>query len=555
MLTRLQIRNFRSIEDIDVPLESLTAFVGPNGAGKTSILRAINIVLGEIWPTIRSFRIPQDFTNFEASKDLEIIVWFEQPYVHIDALRSEHEIFAISVSCKPYRRATGRSAAGDLHVVTEPLNLQGEVPNVAVTPPQKGAKPQFRPLSVGTDLRESKRILFIDHRRSVAQHIPGVRGSILGRLLERARKEFSSEPEFKDAYEQAMEVLRTAEVREIEETIAKTAKQMLGFLGRDISKSIDIRFGFADPANPFNSLRIQYEESGLLIPGEELGLGIQSAIVVGVFEAYRQLGGKFGTVVIEEPEMYLHPQAQRYFYRLISEIVDNGQCQVIYSTHSPIFADVNRFESLRLVRKEIGQSTTIGFVEKKCYKELEGARNKLKITGKFDVARNEVLFANRALLVEGYCDKIAALYVAEQLGIDVDAEGFAIVDCGGKPGIILVANVCRLLSIPFDVLHDRDIWPIDDATDRMKQEEDNKKEKALNKKIREVVQDYGSIFIIDPTLEEALGIGRNASDKPSKVVEKLQNMQLGDLPEALVEAVKALSKKPEDIPNPEEMCF
>ncbi|NPV54723.1 MAG: ATP-dependent endonuclease [Firmicutes bacterium] len=551
----MQIKNFRSIEDIDIPIEPLTAFVGPNGAGKTSILRAINIVLGEIWPTIRSFRIPQDFTNFEASRDLEIVVWFEPPYVHVDTLRTEHEIYAIRVSCKPYRRATRKSAVGDLHVETEPLNLKGEVPSVAVTPPQKGVKPQFRPLAVGTELRESARLLFIDHRRSVAQHIPGARGSILGRLLERARKEFSHESEFKDAYVQAMEVLRTDTVKEIEETIATTAKQMLGFLGRDISKSIDIRFGFTDPANPFNSLRLQYEESGLLIPGEELGLGIQSAIVVGIFEAYRQLGGEFGTVVIEEPEMYLHPQAQRYFYRLISEIVDNGQCQVIYSTHSPVFADVNRFECLRLVRKNIGQNTYISFVQKKDYKELEKARSRLKIAGKFDLARNEVLFANHALLVEGHGDKIAALYVAELLGIDVDAEGFSIVDCGGKSGIILVALVCRLLSIPFDVLHDGDIWPIDDATDRKKQEEDNNKEEALNKRIKEVVQDSGQIFVINPTLEEALGIGRNASDKPNKIAERLQNMRLEDLPETLVSAVRALRAEPEERVNIERIDF
>src|SRR5690606_35321848 len=84
---------------------------------------------------------------------------------------------------------------------------------------------------------------------------------------------------------------------------------------------------------------------------EELGLGIQSAIVVGIFEAFRQMGTQCGTLALEEPEMYLHPQAQRYFYRLLCEMADENQCQVIYSTHSPIFADVSRFEGLRLVRR------------------------------------------------------------------------------------------------------------------------------------------------------------------------------------------------------------
>jgi predicted ATP-binding protein involved in virulence len=39
VLTRLQVWNFRCLENFDVPLGPLTAFVGPNGSGKTTILR------------------------------------------------------------------------------------------------------------------------------------------------------------------------------------------------------------------------------------------------------------------------------------------------------------------------------------------------------------------------------------------------------------------------------------------------------------------------------------------------------------------------------------
>jgi DNA repair exonuclease SbcCD ATPase subunit len=46
-LTRLQVRNFRSLENVGFPLSPLTEFVGPNGAGKTAILRAIELVLSE----------------------------------------------------------------------------------------------------------------------------------------------------------------------------------------------------------------------------------------------------------------------------------------------------------------------------------------------------------------------------------------------------------------------------------------------------------------------------------------------------------------------------
>ena len=42
-ITRISIRNFRSIESLDMPLHDYTALVGANGSGKSSLL---NVLLG-----------------------------------------------------------------------------------------------------------------------------------------------------------------------------------------------------------------------------------------------------------------------------------------------------------------------------------------------------------------------------------------------------------------------------------------------------------------------------------------------------------------------------
>ena len=46
--------------------------------------------------------------------------------------------------------------------------------------------------------------------------------------------------------------------------------------------------------------------------------------------------------------------------------------------------------------------------------------------------------------------------------------------------------------------------------------------------------DASRIFVLRPTLEGALGIGKVTKDKPKKVVETLSGMALGDFPEPLV---------------------
>jgi putative ATP-dependent endonuclease of OLD family len=53
-IRRICIENYRSIENLDLELSSVNALVGPNNSGKSNILRALNVVLGETWPSKRT---------------------------------------------------------------------------------------------------------------------------------------------------------------------------------------------------------------------------------------------------------------------------------------------------------------------------------------------------------------------------------------------------------------------------------------------------------------------------------------------------------------------
>ena len=43
MITKFTIKNFKSIEDLELDLQNRVALVGPNNSGKTTFLQAITI--------------------------------------------------------------------------------------------------------------------------------------------------------------------------------------------------------------------------------------------------------------------------------------------------------------------------------------------------------------------------------------------------------------------------------------------------------------------------------------------------------------------------------
>lgn len=555
MLSRFVARNFRSLEKVELDLDSLTALVGPNGSGKSSILRAIDLIVGQRWPTINALRFPHDFTRADDQRELCLRLRLDKPLIHNDKVRKDHEIHGFEISCRPYKqRRKGRWERGDPNFNYQPLADDGNPPQgVALTMGSKG--PTFGPLlNVPSELRGEARVLFIDHRRSLTQHQPWARGSVLARLLWPARKELGDveieegmthAQAFSERYQDAMDALRTPRVQEIEKVISTTARRTLGFLGSQAVREMDVGFGFADPANPFATLRLLYRESGLELPAEELGSGVQSAIVVGVFEAFRQLGESIGTVLIEEPEMYLHPQAQRYLYRLLVEIVEREQAQIIYSTHSPTFANLGRFEAIRLIRREPGGMTTVSAIAKPDDTAYLSERREREKLHAFTASRSELLFARRVLLVEGVGDALAAQHVAKHHGIDLDAEDFAVIECGSKSAIPFFARVCRALAIPVIVLHDEDIRPVpEDADGAEKVEEENKAAEAANAEIADAIGDEALLHVISPSLEEALGISRHATDKPYRIVQALTEMDAGAWPPELRAAVHALAAEP-----------
>ena len=229
-------------------------------------------------------------------------------------------------------------------------------------------------------------------------------------------------------------------------------------------------------------------------------------------------------LLIEEPELYLSPHAQRHLFRVLRALAQRGN-QVLYSTHAPVFLSVDRIEELALVRHNPLTGTTL--FQPEPLAEAEAFR----VLSEFDSDRAELFLARAALLVEGRTEKLAFPLVFDALGIEPDKEGILILECGGKGNIPLFARICNACNIPYVVVHDRDAAPGQRPVES---------ERVVNQQILEVAGKKRTI-VLAPDFEAVSGVsGRGRARKPRKAYRRY-NMN-GDVPEPLRSAVEKVLK-------------
>jgi len=248
---------------------------------------------------------------------------------------------------------------------------------------------------------------------------------------------------------------------------------------------------------PLPKASVQIEEDGYLFPVDRVGHGLQRAFVFAALSqlalaqqvraASEEVDDKSGELLphivigIEEPELYQHPSRQRHLAKVLLELTSSGlpgvasSFQILYTTHSPLLVDLQRFHQVRMLRKEAdpgasfpGQTKVYQASIEQVTRDLEKAygRSPGSYQSMGTVARlqtlmtpwtNEGFFAEKVVLVEGESDRAAILGQAALMGHDFESKDIAIIPCHGKNNLLKAAAIFRQYKIPVYVVWDSDM--------------------------------------------------------------------------------------------------
>jgi len=399
LVDKVRIAGFRGIAELEISLPRVTVLIGTNNSGKTSVIKALQLALGDYsrYLTEEDFYIDSDENKVESILvDVRVVAidsegkrqasfddeWLEQ---FGDKIRSEangEQFLALRTKCEQDK------IKGGFNVTRFALNRWPDYKNwqSEKTISKNQLRKRFDALP----------FISIDAQRDIHQELRE-KSSFVGKVLsnveydkadiikleemvkavnDKAVAKSDSLQSLKDHLEQLNQSFQGSGEAEITPFPKKI---------RDLSKQFTVHFG--DQKN--NSFSMEYH-----------GMGTRSWASMLTVKAFVELMAKkhqeeekpfFPIIAAEEPEAHLHPNAQRTIYKQLT----GSKGQVIISTHSPYLAALASQSELRSL-----SITSSGVSVNQLNPDTE-MEDKRKLQREVIHSRGELLFSKAIVLSEG----------------------------------------------------------------------------------------------------------------------------------------------------------
>lgn len=453
LIDTIRISGFRGIKNLEMSLPRITVLIGTNNSGKTSIIKSLQLALGDY---ARYLSEEDFFIGSDKKRAAEIVI--DIRIVPQDSEGSRIQAFSeewaaefgdkIKFEANGYQFVAVRTKAksdkkkGGFDVSRATLE---KWPNFSdwLTAKNKETPMSTRLLSMPFISVEAQRDVYQELRDKssfigkILSHVEydetemGALEELIGEVNQQAIDKSQVLKEFKTNLEQLKQPFQGAGNVEITPFPKKL---------RDLSKHFSLYFG-EDRSGVFS---MEYHGMGTRSWASIITL--MSFVDLLAVEYEKEADPYFPILAAEEPEAHLHPNAQKTLYNQLSK----SKGQVIVSTHSPYFSAMSDISHIRSLRKETGNirvfrlSDNISLNEKKI------------LSREVATQKGEILFSNALILCEGITEEqiIPAMFDIF-IGKSLSNFGISCVNVGGKNYPPYLKLACSL-GIPTYIISDND---------------------------------------------------------------------------------------------------
>jgi len=391
-IQRVELHNFRSFAHFDLDLSGRSVFViGENGGGKTSLLTAVARALGRD-PNFTS----ADFTDL--TKPIELRVTLTDLDVQQQGIFGNYVDFGAGApTLRMQTRVIWNAAA-------EEAETEHGYPRLAGSRSRRDERDAI-PLQWLPSNRDAGRMLQF-----------GIATNLMGKSLEALPIQVSVDQAIEEVRQASHQLGSEAAM----EQFLHLARDRLAQLLPDVSPDA---FSMGVSALTPRDLLRQFE---LVVAhlGEPVAVARQSSgiaqLSVFVFAIMLAAADPGRILLVDEPEISLHPQSQRALMRALHGL----NTQMLVATHSANLLDrADPRAVVRLRRSAAG----IDVASPSALSDEDASR-----LARFTSPQTaEAFFARTVVFVEGISDQLAIEALAERRGRNLDAEGVAIVPMGG----------------------------------------------------------------------------------------------------------------------------
>lgn len=409
-IQKLTIKNFKCFAEDSEAIEfnvpdgktegsGLNIFVGENGTGKTATLEAINYL------TESHFTIQNKLKIFDFYKDtskITVEAIFNQNFNYKMPQIYRGQFFACNglyfSASQRDKKSPGKLLSPSLSVSTSVLNVDQNYKNSEGK--QGKSVGEYHKIFDAGNLDSEFNIFYFDKYRT--RHITsGTFTTTFDRIIDDLNwnfvKRLKNSKENKDAImklanDYFAKMIEVAQ-KDADEKISQETK---AFFNREDFEKIKIDFiNILWPfSNAFFALREENEANQ--IPVSKLGSGIEMIFTLLLLRSISNQSRGSIIYLIDEPEISLHPQAQKKLFQLLLQ--ESKDKQVFISTHSSYFTEPSYIKNiLRFQKTKENKIVVHKLKDDSLASELKENRN-------FFFRHRDLFFTDVAVFVEGVED-------------------------------------------------------------------------------------------------------------------------------------------------------